>query len=51
VLQVGVKVEIKNCQSWLREYVVALVEKKVLEASALEVVDSAPKISSTDTAR
>ena len=45
-LQVGVKVEIKNCQSWLRDYVVVLVEKKVLEASALEVVDGAPKISS-----
>ena len=50
MLQVGVKVEIKNCQSWLREYVVALVEK-ALEASALEVVDSAPKISSMNTAR
>jgi len=48
MLQVGTKVEIKNCQSWLREYVVALVEKRVLEASALDVVDSAPKISSMD---
>ena len=42
------KVEIKNCQSWLREYVVALVEKKLLEPSALEIVDGAPKISSMD---
>ena len=44
--QVGTKVEIKNCQSWLREYVVALVEKGVLEASALDVVEGAPEISS-----
>ena len=42
------KVEIKNCQSWLREYVVALVEKQLLEPSALEIVDGAPKISSMD---
>lgn len=48
MLQVGTKVEIKNCHSWLREYVVALMEKMVLEASALDVVDSAPKISSMD---
>lgn len=48
MLQVGVKVEIKNCQSWLREYVVALMEKTVLEASALDVVDGAPKILSMD---
>jgi len=50
-LQVGVKVEMKNCQSWLREYVIALVEKNVFEASALDVVDSAPKIASMDAAR
>ena len=40
------KVVIKNCQSWLREYVAALVEKRVLEPSALDVVDGAPAISS-----
>ena len=46
MLQAGVKIEIKNCQSWLREYVSALVERNMVEASALGVVDSAPKISS-----
>jgi len=42
----GTKVAIKDCQSWLREYVVALVENGVLKPSALDVVDGAPAISS-----
>jgi len=50
VSQAGTKIEIRNCQSWLREYVVALVEKEILEPDALDVVDSAPKISSMDVA-
>lgn len=51
MLQIGGKVEIKNCQSWLREYVVELVGKQVLKPSALVVVGNAPKISSLGTTR
>jgi len=48
---VGRKIEIKNCQSWLREYVVALVEREVLERSALAAVDDAPTVSCLDIAK
>lgn len=49
MLQVGRKVEIKNCQSWLREYVVALVEKQMFGQAALDVMGEAPTVSSLDT--
>ncbi|KAF8606902.1 hypothetical protein BDV93DRAFT_520521 [Ceratobasidium sp. AG-I] len=39
----GRRVAIKNCQTWLRELVVALVEEKILETSAIDTLDGAPK--------
>lgn len=37
------KVEIKNCQTWLREVVEALIEDEVFPPIALAVLDEAPK--------
>ncbi|KDN48240.1 hypothetical protein RSAG8_02832, partial [Rhizoctonia solani AG-8 WAC10335] len=41
-LPVG-RVEIKNCQTWLREFVCALVEHGICEAEAIDVLDRAPR--------
>ncbi|KAF2871355.1 hypothetical protein BDV95DRAFT_606790 [Massariosphaeria phaeospora] len=37
------RVEMKNCQTWVREVVGKLVEEGLLEAGALQVVEGAPK--------
>ncbi|KAF2013355.1 hypothetical protein BU24DRAFT_442470 [Aaosphaeria arxii CBS 175.79] len=37
------RVAIQNCQTWLRELVVKLVEKGVMDQSAVEAIDKAPK--------
>ncbi|KAH7336918.1 hypothetical protein B0J17DRAFT_718832 [Rhizoctonia solani] len=37
------RVEIKNCQTWLREFVCALVEHGICEAEAIGVLDRAPR--------
>ncbi|EUC63466.1 hypothetical protein RSOL_491410 [Rhizoctonia solani AG-3 Rhs1AP] len=37
------RVEIKNCQTWLREYVCALVEHGICDADAIGVLDRAPR--------
>ncbi|CAE6460251.1 unnamed protein product [Rhizoctonia solani] len=37
------RVEIKNCQTWLREFVCALVEHGICEAEAIDVLDRAPR--------
>ncbi|KAF2681241.1 hypothetical protein K458DRAFT_420760 [Lentithecium fluviatile CBS 122367] len=37
------RVEIQNCQTWLREVVAALVREGVMEEAALRIIDSAPK--------
>ncbi|QRV77594.1 hypothetical protein RhiJN_05609 [Ceratobasidium sp. AG-Ba] len=37
------RVAIKNCQTWMRDYVLKLVERGVLDQAAVEIVDSAPK--------
>ncbi|OBT48080.1 hypothetical protein VE00_01021 [Pseudogymnoascus sp. WSF 3629] len=40
---VGSRVELKNCQTWLREVVVALVGNGTFPNDAVEVIDQAPK--------
>ncbi|KAG9097842.1 hypothetical protein FRC06_007124 [Ceratobasidium sp. 370] len=40
---VGQRVAIKNCQTWMREYVSKLVERGILDASAVGILDQAPK--------
>ncbi|KAG8728374.1 hypothetical protein FRC12_021795 [Ceratobasidium sp. 428] len=40
---VKLRVAIKNCQTWMREYVVKLTKSGVLDASAVGIVDDAPK--------
>ncbi|KAF1846886.1 uncharacterized protein K460DRAFT_49567 [Cucurbitaria berberidis CBS 394.84] len=37
------RVEIQNCQTWLRAVVAALVQNGVIDQAALQAVDSAPK--------
>ncbi|CAE6406881.1 unnamed protein product [Rhizoctonia solani] len=37
------RVEIKNCQTWLRQLVCALVEHGICEAEAIKVLDRAPR--------
>jgi hypothetical protein len=37
------KVDLRNCQTWLREFVGVLVEDGVLSGDALVVMDGAPK--------
>ncbi|KDQ60267.1 hypothetical protein JAAARDRAFT_601244 [Jaapia argillacea MUCL 33604] len=39
----GKKVEIKNCQTWLRDFVQVLVEEGIFPSSALAALDAAPK--------
>jgi hypothetical protein len=39
----GRRVAIKNCQTWMREFVVALVEEEILDGSAIGALDAAPK--------
>jgi hypothetical protein len=36
-------VKIENCQTWLRDVVIKLVEKEVLDEEAIRIVDIAPK--------
>ena len=37
------RVEIRNCQTWMREVVGVLVGEGMLGSEALDVVDEAPK--------
>ncbi|KAF2434037.1 hypothetical protein EJ08DRAFT_668629 [Tothia fuscella] len=37
------RVQINNCQTWLRQVVAALVEKNIMPSEALTIVDNAPK--------
>ncbi|PVI04890.1 hypothetical protein DM02DRAFT_725567 [Periconia macrospinosa] len=37
------RVAIQNCQTWLREFVAALVQKGAMDQSALQILDGAPK--------
>ncbi|KAF2801836.1 uncharacterized protein BDZ99DRAFT_469349 [Mytilinidion resinicola] len=37
------RVEIQNCQTWLRQVVAALVQADVVDEAALQIVDGAPK--------
>jgi len=37
------RIEIKNCQTWLREFMVELIEAEILPAEALEELDKAPE--------
>jgi hypothetical protein len=37
------KVELKNCQSWMRESVVVEIERGIFPADALVELDMAPK--------
>ncbi|KAF2123947.1 hypothetical protein P153DRAFT_327702 [Dothidotthia symphoricarpi CBS 119687] len=37
------RVAIQNCQTWLREFVAALVQKGLMDQSALQILDGAPK--------
>ncbi|KDR78330.1 hypothetical protein GALMADRAFT_94990 [Galerina marginata CBS 339.88] len=39
----GKKVQIKDCQTWMREFVEALISEQVFPISALEILDTAPK--------
>jgi len=36
-------VEIRNCQTWIRDAVTALVEAEIMDEEALRIVEKAPK--------
>lgn len=37
------RVQIQNCQTWLRSGIEALVREEIMDKSALQTIDSAPK--------
>jgi hypothetical protein len=37
------RVEMKNCQTWLREFVLALIDKDIFPSEALVEVEQAPR--------
>ncbi|CAE7145615.1 unnamed protein product [Rhizoctonia solani] len=39
----GTRVPVRNCQTWMYDYVAALVARNILEASAVEALSQVPK--------
>jgi hypothetical protein len=37
------RVEIQNCQTWLKDVVAALVQNELIHESAIQIISDAPK--------